>query len=370
MGPAPPKATSPKFLRVVPALDADDPQRGVHVLVDDLQNGLGRLLDAHPELLGDVSDGLPRGLLVHLQRATEGDAGRNAVQNDVGVGHGRGLAAAAVGGGSRVGAGALRAYLQGTARGDESYRAAPRADAVHVYGRGLELEVPELDVAPDRRLAVAAQRDVGRRAAHVEGQDVGDPDLTRQVRRAGDAAGWSRQGDLDRAVSHRLRAHGPAVGADDGERALELFLVDGPLEVPHVQHRTRLHRGVHDRGKGPLVLAVLLPDVGGDGDGEVRMSLPHDVPGAPLVHGVDVGVQEADGERLDAAVDQLVHRLAHLVLVQRFQHVAGGGNAFRDADGVGRVGGRVRFLEGHPAVERSRGPGAGQVQDLLVPLRG
>ena len=35
-------------------------------------------------------------------------------------------------------------------------------------------------------------------------------------------------------LRHSLRAHGPAVGADDGERPAEPLLVDGCLEVPHV----------------------------------------------------------------------------------------------------------------------------------------
>jgi hypothetical protein len=155
------ESDEPEVPGVVPALDADDAKRRVHVLVDDLQNGLSRLLGPHPELLGDRLDGLTRGLLVHLQRASKRHAWRNAVQHHVGVGHGWGFAAATVGRRSGVGAGARWTYLQGAARGDESFRTPARADAVHIHGRRLELEVPELDVAPDRRLAIAAQRNIG-----------------------------------------------------------------------------------------------------------------------------------------------------------------------------------------------------------------
>ena len=56
-----------------------------------------------------------------------------------------------------------------------------------------------------------------------------------------------------------------AIGADDRQRAPKALLVDGLLEVPHVQHGARLHGRVDDRGERPLVLAVLLPDIRGDG---------------------------------------------------------------------------------------------------------
>ena len=167
---------------VVAALDAHHAQRGVHVLVDDGQYRLCRLLDAHPQLLCNGPDGLSRRFLVHLQRASQGDAGRYAVQHDVRVGDGRGLTAAPVGRRPRVGARARRPDLKGATRRDERDGAPARPDAVDVHSGGFELEVTQLDVAPHGRLAVQAERHVGRGSAHVESEDVGDPDLTRQIR--------------------------------------------------------------------------------------------------------------------------------------------------------------------------------------------
>src|SRR5215210_3423939 len=213
-GPA--ERDEPEVSRVVPALDAHDAQGGVHVLVDDLHNSLGRLLDANPELLRDGPYGPSRRLLVHFQRTAQGDARRDAVQNDVRIGYGRRLATAPVGRRSRVGAGARGADLQGATRGDERDRTSSRANTVNVHGGRLELEVPQLDVAPNRRLAAPAQRDVGRRAAHVEGQDVGNPDLTRQVRGPGNAARRP-----ERAIWIGLSATASVLIAPPSERTME-----------------------------------------------------------------------------------------------------------------------------------------------------
>ena len=126
-------------------------------------------------------------------------ARRQVAEHDVRVGHGRLRAAAPVGRRARVGARGLRADAERLRQlrhvGD---RAAAGADGVDVDGRHLDAEVADRRLAPDRRLAVLAQRDVGRRAAHVEGQDVVEPRLAGDVERAGDAAGRAGQDPVDR----------------------------------------------------------------------------------------------------------------------------------------------------------------------------
>src|SRR5918998_1270243 len=56
----------PELARIVAPLDADDPQGGVHVLVDDLEYRLRGLLGAHIQGLRDRLDGPPGRLLVEL----------------------------------------------------------------------------------------------------------------------------------------------------------------------------------------------------------------------------------------------------------------------------------------------------------------
>ncbi len=88
---------------------------------------------------------------------------------------------------------------------------------MYVYRRGLELIITELYLAPHQRLPAETERYVCRGAAHIEGQDVGDFYLTRQVSRARDAPGRPREGYLDRTLRHGFRAHRPAVRPDDAE---------------------------------------------------------------------------------------------------------------------------------------------------------
>ena len=94
-------------------------------------------------------------------------------------------------------------------------RAAAGADGVHVHRRHLDPEVADRGLAADRRLAVLAQGDVGRRAAHVEGEDVVEAGLARDEERAGDAAGRPGEHAVDRVARRLPRRHQTGVGAQD-----------------------------------------------------------------------------------------------------------------------------------------------------------
>ena len=85
---------------------------------------------------------------------------------------GRG-AAAAVGDRAGLGAGALGADLEQAGGVDAGDRAAAGADGADVDHRHVDRHgVFELDLVGDRGRAVADQRDVGRGAAHVVGDEV------------------------------------------------------------------------------------------------------------------------------------------------------------------------------------------------------
>ena len=196
-----------ELARVVAALDADHAQRAGHVLVDDLEDPLGGLLEAdRPIASAIVPHGGARGVDVELHLAA--DQPRRQVADDhVGVGHRRRRAAAAVG--RRAGLGARRLRPDPQRAGELRHvrdRAAARADGVHVDRRDLDPELADRGLAADRRLAGLAERDVGRRAAHVEGEDVRVAGARGDVQRAGDAAARARQHAVDRVAGRPRRA--------------------------------------------------------------------------------------------------------------------------------------------------------------------
>ena len=111
-------------------------------------------------------------------------------------------------------------------------------------------------------------------------------------------------------------------------------------------------------------------------DEEVWRDLARDLTRPPLVRRVDRGPQERDRQRLDARVDQVLHRAAHLVLDERDDHVAVDVDALGDrADELRRdEGGRLvglRDVEGLLAGQARRAAGALHDEDhTVVPARG
>ena len=134
--------------------------------------------------------------------------GGEVAEHDIRVGHGRLLAAAPVGGRPGVGPCRLRADAECLRQlGDVRDRAAACTDGVHVDRGHLDAEVADRSLAADRGLTVLTQRNVRRCAAHVEGEDVLEPRLARDVERAGDAAGWAGQDSVDGVLRSLTRRH-------------------------------------------------------------------------------------------------------------------------------------------------------------------
>ena len=113
---------------------------------------------------------------VKLHFTAEEVVGVESSQQDIGVGHRRFRAAAAVAGGTRHRACALRANPQRIALADARDAAAAGADFEDIHHRDLDrqrLLVAADQRAPGRqRLAVADHASLRRRAAHIEGDGV------------------------------------------------------------------------------------------------------------------------------------------------------------------------------------------------------
>ena len=135
-----------------------------------------------------------------------------AAEHEVRVGDRDPLAAAAVTDRPGRGACALRPDLEHPGVVDVGDRAATGADGVHVDHRHVDRHrVLELELGRHRRPAVLDQRDVGRGAAHVVGDDVGEARLGRRVRCGDHARSRSRHHGVHRRLGHDARADGAAI---------------------------------------------------------------------------------------------------------------------------------------------------------------
>ena len=174
---------------IVSALDGHEAKRAGHVLVHDREDPLGGRLDrrkAHRVCHG--LHGGPGGIDVELHLAAQ-QARRKVPEDDVRVRHGWLGSALAVGRRPGVCPGGLRADPKRLRElGDVRDRAAAGSDGVDVHGGHLDPEVADRGLAPDGRLAVLAERHVGRRPTHVEGEDVVEARLPGDEQPTGDAA--------------------------------------------------------------------------------------------------------------------------------------------------------------------------------------
>ena len=93
-----------------------------------------------------------------------------------------------------------------------------------------------------------------------------------------------------------------------------------------------------------------------------------DLPDPLLVGRVDVRVDQADGERLDARLDEVADDPLDLLLVDLDDGLAARPHPLHGLARVGERGGRVGLDHDDPAASRSRRLQARQVEDLGEPL--
>ena len=202
--------------RVEAALDQHRAERAHHVVVGDLHDGERRLLRGAPKGLGDARDRLLRRCHVEGHLAAEEVLGVDAAEQQVGVGDRRALAAGAVAGGAGVRARALGPHPQHAALVDPGDGAAARADGADVDHGDLDGDA-ELHLVVGGEILLPAHdgRRVGRRAAHVEGDEVADAAQLGDMLARDHPTRGAGDGHLDRRALRRLQRHLAAVGLDD-----------------------------------------------------------------------------------------------------------------------------------------------------------
>ena len=153
-----------------------------------------------------------------------------------------------------------------------------------------------------------------------------------------DAGGGERSGrrarhdGLHGIVGGGLAAHRAAIALHDeqlGREAGELQLL---LQPPEIARHDRLDVAVDRRRRAALELADLAQDIGTDRDEGIGPQLARDLTGSLFVRRIDIGVQEADDQRLRATGDQEANGAPHRLFIERPQYVAPSIETFRHLD--------------------------------------
>src|SRR5215207_11158301 len=101
-----------------------------------------------------------------------------------------------------------------------------------------------------------------------------------------------------------MHARDAAARHHDVQLALDALRLERGREPVEISARLRPDERAHGRGREALELAELRKDVRARRYERVRHLLAHDRGGAALVLRVEIREEEADGDRLDALVEQ------------------------------------------------------------------
>ena len=295
-------------------------------------------------------------------------------EQELTVGDRRLPSAPSVAGRTRLRPGALRPDLELASGIDVGDRAAAGADGVDVRHRHHGMVVADAGVEHvlDPQLSPGSDPDVRGGAADVEAD---------HVRLAGQPAGphpadeprdRTRHEQGDGPPRHTGDRRAPAVRLHEMQSATEPAGVQGVLQPLHVAHRPGPDVGVERGGREALELPVLRHHLVARADEDPGTLLGHDLDRPPLVRGIEVGEQKADGDGPDAPVAQLARRPPDRLLVQRLQHLAvRTADAFRHRQAMAPRHQRMLLpRQVELQAEVGRALAAGDVEDVAEPFCG
>ena len=292
--PRPPEGDERRLPGIAAALRHVHAHRPRHGLVDHVVHGprcLEHRLSARPRKV--LRDAIPRRGFVEAHRAAGEVVGVEVAQQQVGIGHRRPGAAAAVADRPGVGAGALRSDLH-QAHGVDPGDAAPAgADLDHVdrrhrhrkAARARESPGPRhLELVGDRHRPVADEARLRRRSPHVERQHLRQPERLRDLAPHDGPRHRPRLDEPQREVGRGLGGPEAAVGQHHPQRRGVSGAGSKPgVEVAEVVPDERLHVGVDHCGAGALVLLDLRQHLGEGGHRELGGELAQEPRRLPLV---------------------------------------------------------------------------------------
>ena len=310
--------------------------RGILALLDEIDAGGVRHAFDHDfvdsprgldrgeaERFGDGSHRPLGSLLVESHLAAEEKAWIVVAKHKVRVCDRRPSAAAAIAGRSRVCARRMRPDTEQADFVDRGNRAAARADLDHVDDGRLDrqagalleaMHAPGFQHRRDFGPAVLDQAGLGGRPAHVEGDDVLLAGALAEERRCQGAARRARLEQADGEGARDCGRDEATRGMHQPQGALESLSLEFALETGQVAIHQRLHVGVRAGRHAALILPQLGDHLRGDRHRDFRQFLANDAGGDLLVCGIAIGVEEADGDRLDTLPTELAGRVTDLLL--------------------------------------------------------
>ena len=322
--------------RVVAPLHRDPPERADHGVVGDLHDPQRHLDHVQAERVGaPLLDGPPGRGLVEAHLAAKEVVRVEAVQDEVGVGDGGLGPALPVARGGGIGASALRADPQHAARVHPRDGAAARPDLDQIDDRGADGIAgalgavlrpgrgADLVLLGDAGGAVLDEPGLGCGAAHVEGQDVVESQDLAEVGGDDDPRRGSRLDHEHGLGARGLEGEDAAARLHDQELPPQTRIPQAGLDIGEVPLDDGAHAGVDEGGAGPEVLAELGRHLRGEGDHRLREHLVHDLAGAALVFGIEVGMEIAHRERFHAFPPEHRRRVGDSLLVERRYHRSG-----------------------------------------------
>ena len=339
--------------RILALLHDMDARGGGHALGDRAMDAGGRLERGQSELRADGGEGAFGRIAVERHAAAEEEARIVIAEHQIGVGHGRLAAAAAIAGRARIGARRMRADAQKPDLVDRRDRAAAGADLDHVDHRRLDRQARALleavharrfHLGRDGGMSVLDQAGLGRGAAHVERNHIPLAGKLAEEGRGEAAARRARFEETDREGARGLGRNEAAGRMHQPQRAAEAALPQLALEAAHIEVHQRLHEGIGAGGDEALILAELGHHLARQRHGDLGIERADRLARRPLMRRVAVGVQEADGDRLDPIGLEPARGPAHRLEIERQRRCCrhgpcapaprGGGGAARAARGI------------------------------------
>ena len=162
--------------------------------------------------------------------------------------------------------------------------------------------------------------------------------------------------------------HGAAVGAHDGDLAAEIFAAGEGFDASQIIAHARPHIGVQRRRRGALIFAKFAQNFVARGDEGVWAEPPQRLAGHDLMRRVGVGMQEADGDGLDAEAVEMMRQPFERRHVEGDEHLARGVHPLVRLEGEVARHQRARAME--IEVEGVRPVAAAERVDVAKALRG